>query len=162
MALPSKKHSLIILFVALLLAPSLCLQAGIRPVAPPLQKSVSLMEYVMQQRPTLAQLITKAGLTPTLSGGGPYTLFAPPEDALQGWKSKSTEELHRLLLAYLVKGSYQESDLKDGATLDTMAGSKVTICRKKGQTLIDGVAILQADNRFSNGTLHGLAGPIAL
>ncbi len=146
--------------MVLLLAIALQLQTQQYALAVPQQ--TNLMTYVLQQRPVLAELITKAGLTPTLSGHEAYTLLAPPEAALQRWKEKSTPELRKLLMSHLLKGNYQEKDLKDGATLRTLAGTKITICRKEGSTMVDGVRIVAADQAVQNGMLHGLAAPLSM
>ena len=123
---------------------------------------MTLMQYVMQERPVLAELITKAGLTPILSDDAPYTLLAPPEAELEKLKGLPPVRIRAVLLGHILQGLYQEKDFKDGASVETLAHTKVTVCRKKNYTLLDGVRIAGAHAQVENGMLHSLAGKLDL
>ncbi|WP_439880860.1 fasciclin domain-containing protein [Pontibacter sp. MBLB2868] len=135
-------------------------QAHAHKVVTEYQERSSLLQYVIDTQPTLANLLTKAGLTPILSGNDTYTLLAPPEQELKNLENESPQKIRTILSGHILKGSYKESDLKDGATVETLAGTKVTICRKKDYTLVDGVRIVEANKVVKNGVVHALGGII--
>ncbi|WP_158607179.1 fasciclin domain-containing protein [Pontibacter oryzae] len=120
------------------------------------------MELVIKERPALADLLTKAGLAPLFSADASITLLAPPEAALQSMKQESPERLRAILSAHIIKGSYQEKDFKDGATLKSISGAEITVCRKKDHTLVNGVRIQEANQPAKNGVLHSLSGIIRI
>ena len=123
---------------------------------------INLMQYVMQERPVLADLITKAGLTPTLSEHTSYTIMAPPDAELEKLQDLPPVRLRAMLLGYMLKGLYHEKDFKDGAILETLAHTKMNVCRKKDHTLIDGVRLNSTDKQVENGILHNLSGKLNL
>lgn len=123
---------------------------------------MALMEYVMQEGPVLADLITKAGLTPILSDDTPYTLLAPPEAALEALKELPPVRIRAVLSGHILQGLYQEKDFKDSATLETPARTRVTVYRKKDYTLLDGVRINSGNAQVRNGMLHSLSGKLNL
>ena len=146
--------------IVLLLA---CCQATLaQTVALVPKERMTLMQYVMQERPVLAELITKAGLTPVLSDDVPYTLLAPPEADLYNLRQLPPARLRAVLCDHILKGAYLEKDLKDGSSIETFARTKVNIFRKKNHTLVNGVRIESADTQVSNGILHGISGRIVL
>src|SRR5690606_13384138 len=98
---------------------------------------VTIIQYIMKDNPVLVGLLTTAGLVPVLSGDGAYTLLAPPEQELASLKNESPDKIRDVLSGYVLKGSYLEKDLKDGAAVETLKGSKLKICRKNG-TLVNG------------------------
>ncbi|AKD02830.1 fasciclin domain-containing protein [Pontibacter korlensis] len=137
-----------LLLIALFL---LCWQAG------QAQENASMMEYVIKERPVLAGLLTKAGFAPILSVDTPVTLLAPPEAALQSIATESPERLKAILSNHILKGAHQEKDLKDGETITSICGTSLTIYRKSGKTLVNGIAIQRANLQVKNGVVHELA-----
>lgn len=126
------------------------------------QSNRSIMEYVIQERPVLAGLLTKAGFTPLLSGNTPITLFAPPESTLQSISKESPERLRAILSSHILKGVYLEKDLKDGKTLKSACDTSITIYRKSGKTLVNGINIERADIQLKNGVIHELSSTIRI
>ncbi|WP_276498375.1 fasciclin domain-containing protein [Pontibacter litorisediminis] len=125
------------------------------------QENRSMMEYLVQERPVLSDLLTKAGFTPLLSGNVQITLFAPSESTLQSISNESPERLRAILSSHIVKGVYLEQDLKEGKSLTPVCNtSSITIYRKRGQTLVNGVSIQRPDVQVKNGVVHELAGMI--
>lgn len=116
---------------------------------------VSILQYIMDDRPVLVGLLTTAGLVPVLSGDTPHTLLLPPEEQLESLKKESPDKIKSVLSGYILKGSYLEKDLKDGATVETLNGNKLNICRKKG-TLINGVLMTNTNQEVRNGVVHQL------
>ncbi|WP_266203634.1 fasciclin domain-containing protein [Pontibacter kalidii] len=125
------------------------------------QENRPMMEYLIQERPVLAGLLTKAGLTPMLSGDAQITLFAPPESALQSINEESPERLRAILSSHIVRGIHLEQDLKEGKTMKSVCSSTgITVYRKKGQALINGVPIQRPNLQVRNGVVHELGGLI--
>lgn len=126
------------------------------------QERMTMIEYMVQERPVLANLVTKAGLTPILSDDTPYTILAPPEAELEKLKDLPPVRLRAILSGHILQGLYQEPDFKDGATLPTLAHTNMRVCRKKDHTLIDGVPIGGEHVQVKNGILHSLSGKLNL
>lgn len=152
---PHKNIALSFLLIVFLLFNSKKMQAQ-GTVAEYQNNNRSLIDHIVKNRPELVKLLTAAGLIPTLSNSSEYTLLAPPEDALQEYKEESPERLRLLLAGHIIKGKYLEKDFKDGATVQTLAGTNVRVCKKKGNTLVNGVAININDLAFRNGIVHGM------
>lgn len=126
------------------------------------QGRMTMIEYMVQERPVLANLVTKAGLTPILSDNTPYTLLAPPEAELEKLKDLPPVRLRAVLSGHILQGLYQETDFKDGATLQTLAHTNIRVCRKKDHTLIDGLQIESKHVQVKNGIMHSLSGKLNL
>ncbi|MFD1186170.1 fasciclin domain-containing protein [Pontibacter rugosus] len=143
-----------IALVALILA---CWQVSIAQSQPQ-----SLLQHVIQERPVLAGLLTKAGLAPVLSADAPVTLLAPPESELQSLQQESPERLRAILSNHIILGSYQEKDMKDGSSIKTIGGTSLTTYRKKDYTLVNGLRIQQSDQQVKNGILHEIIGVLQI
>jgi hypothetical protein len=127
------------------------------------QERVSLMQYVMQERPALASLVAKAGLTPLLSDdNASFTILAPPETELRKLEELPAARVRAILSGHIIKGVYLEKNLRDGATIETLARTKVNICRKKDYVMMDGVRIASADKMVGKSILHNLSGVLNL
>lgn len=126
------------------------------------QERMTLMQYVMQERPMLADLITKAGLTPLLCDEAFYTLLAPPEADLSELQQMDPARLRAILSGHILKGAYLEKDLKDGSSVETLSRTKLNVFRKKDYTLVNGARIESANNKVGNGIMHGLSGRLTL
>ena len=107
-------------------------------------------------RSQLTELIMKAGLISHLSGRKPYTFFAPAEETINQLNKLPAEKLHGLLLNHIVAGEFKLTELNEGTRLKTMGGNYLTIIRKGNVTLINGIAIVTADESASNGVIHTL------
>ncbi|UOR07276.1 fasciclin domain-containing protein [Hymenobacter aerilatus] len=121
---------------------------------------------------TLVKAVQAAGLDGTLSGPGPFTVFAPtnaafdklPKGALAGlMKPESKEKLKGVLTYHVIQGRLLAADLKDGQELTTMNGEKVKISVQGGKVMIsngkDAPATVQtADVVSNNGVTHVIDG----
>jgi len=117
-----------------------------------------MLQYLLAERPVLAELVTKAGLSPLLSGNSTYTLLAPPEEALSSLQQEAPERLRAIVASHLLTGAYKENSLKDGARLQTLAGTQVRVCRKEDYTLVDGIRVKEANVSVKNGVVHVIGG----
>lgn len=135
--------------------------AGVHEMMP----SQSIVENISSdpELTTMASMLRQAGLVEDLSGTGPYTIFAPTNDAFaalpQGtvedlMKPENKERLVAILTNHVIAGKTNAADLQDGNTLRTMADAPLQIDKKMDQVMISGAGIEKADKVSSNGVIH--------
>jgi uncharacterized surface protein with fasciclin (FAS1) repeats len=125
---------------------------------------------------TLVAAVKQAGLVKTLQGKGPFTVFAPDNDAFAKLPKKTTDSLMMdankkslatILTYHVVAGAYDAAKLKqiaaDGGTITTVEGGKLTPVVKGGKVEIEDesggtVTVTQADVKSSNGVTHVING----
>ena len=114
---------------------------------------------------TLVAAVTTAGLVDALSGEGPFTVFAPTNDAFaalpEGTVASLLEEANRdtltsILTYHVVAGEYLAADTAAGAyELETLQGDTVNIVvGEDGTVTVDGATVIAADIKASNGVIH--------
>jgi uncharacterized surface protein with fasciclin (FAS1) repeats len=112
---------------------------------------------------TLVAAVKAAGLAETLSGAGPFTVFAPtneafaklPAGAVDGLlKPESKAKLTGVLTYHVVPGALKAADLKDGQKLKTVQGEELKVSVKDGKVMINGANVTIADVVSSNGVTH--------
>lgn len=112
---------------------------------------------------TLVAAVKQAGLVETLSGTGPFTVFAPtneafaviPKATLDGlMKPEMKADLTKILTYHVVPGAVKAADLKDGMELTTVQGGKLKVSVKDGIVMINGAKVTIADVVSSNGVTH--------
>lgn len=116
---------------------------------------------------TLLTAVEAAGLAETLSGKGPFTIFAPTDEAFAALPAgtldmllkKENRELLRTVLSYhVVAGSVMAKDAaavaKKGGSVTTVAGQRLTVQTPKTGVKIGEGTVLQADIVCSNGVIH--------
>lgn len=111
---------------------------------------------------TLLSTIESAGLTETLKGDGPYTVFAPTDEAFAGVPAETLDailsnqtELTRVLTYHVVAGSYNASDLAGVDNLTTLEGSTLNVSTD-GEVMVDGATVVTADIQATNGVIHAI------
>ena len=111
---------------------------------------------------TLLAAVEAADLVETLKGEGPYTLFAPTDDAFATLPGGTVEELLmpenrdlliRVLDYHVVPGAILSADLSDGMTPRTVEGSTLEIRATDGVRVND-ATVTQPDVAASNGVIH--------
>jgi len=111
---------------------------------------------------TLVAAVQAAGLVDTLKGEGPFTVFAPTDEAFaalpdgtveQLLKPENKDKLTAILTYHVVPGKVMSGDLSDGMMAATAEGSEVTI-QTKGGVKVDGANVVAADVEASNGVIH--------
>jgi uncharacterized surface protein with fasciclin (FAS1) repeats len=113
---------------------------------------------------TLVDLIFQAGLYGTLSGAGPFTVFAPTNaaflESLVGDKtSLSAEQLFSILTYHVVEGIYPVTDLKDGTILTTIQGDTLSFERTEETVeFTNGQRIIVPNILATNGIVHFIDG----
>jgi len=111
---------------------------------------------------TLAAAVQAAGLLETLQGAGPYTVFAPTDEAFAEiqtevdklLKPENKAELSKILTYHVVSGKAHAADLEDGQELITLEGSKLKVTVKNGNIMVGGAKVSAADIEASNGVIH--------
>jgi transforming growth factor-beta-induced protein len=118
----------------------------------------------------LTEAITKAGLVSALEGPGPFTVFAPTNDAfntlfnqlgVSGIEDLSAETLTPILLNHVIYGNVKAADVTTGyvATLNNTAPGQNMVkiyVEKTGSVMVDGSKVIAADVEATNGTIHAI------
>jgi uncharacterized surface protein with fasciclin (FAS1) repeats len=121
-----------------------------------------------QSLSTLVTAVKAANLVETLQGDGPFTVFAPTNDAFNKLpagtldtllKPENVEQLKSILTYHVIAGEVKSSDLKDGQVVSTVQGATLTVNITDGKvTLTDAKGnkstVVTADVDASNGVVH--------
>ncbi len=109
---------------------------------------------------TLLTAATAAGLAETLSNDGPFTVFAPTDDAFSALPEgtveallKDTEKLKAILLYHVVAGKYKAKDVINKDEIKTVQGQSIHIDASDG-VKVDDAHVIQADIEAENGVIH--------
>jgi uncharacterized surface protein with fasciclin (FAS1) repeats len=112
---------------------------------------------------TLVAAVKAAGLVETLKGEGPFTVFAPTDDAFKALpagtlddllKPENKDKLVAILTYHVVPGKVLSGDLKGKKTeAKTVQGTAVTVDATTG-VKVDGANVIQADIMATNGVIH--------
>jgi uncharacterized surface protein with fasciclin (FAS1) repeats len=110
---------------------------------------------------TLVAAVQAAGLVETLSGEGPFTVFAPtdeafaliPEADLQALLADK-EALTAVLTYHVVPGKVLAKDVVTLSSAETVNGQSVEIMVRDGKVMIDGATVVATDIEASNGVIH--------
>jgi uncharacterized surface protein with fasciclin (FAS1) repeats len=114
---------------------------------------------------TLVAAVTAAELVETLSGEGPFTVFAPLDDAFAALPAGTVEslvqpenkaKLQSILTYHVVAGKVLSTDLTDGMKATTVNGAEITIHLKDGKVLINDAEVVVADVETDNGVIHAV------
>ncbi|XP_047472767.1 transforming growth factor-beta-induced protein ig-h3-like [Penaeus chinensis] len=109
----------------------------------------------------LVDLVVTAGLADTVSNGGPFTIFAPSNEAFEALDPQlvnsllaDTEMLKNVLLYHVVSGRVASSSLRDGMVVDSVQGGPLRINVRGNGVTVNDVAVTQADITARNGIVH--------
>jgi uncharacterized surface protein with fasciclin (FAS1) repeats len=110
---------------------------------------------------TLVTAVTKADLVQTLSGAGPFTVFAPTNAAFAKIPAAQLDailadkaQLTKILTYHVVPGKVMAADLQPTQSVKTVEGQNVEIKVSSGQATINGCNIVKTDIEASNGVVH--------
>ncbi|MFO7524642.1 MAG: fasciclin domain-containing protein [Ignavibacteriaceae bacterium] len=110
---------------------------------------------------TLAAALTEAGLIETLKGEGPFTVFAPTDEAFAKLPKGTVEALLKdksaltnILLYHVVAGKVMAKDVVNINSAETVQGSSVNIKVVDGKVMINDAQVISADVNASNGVIH--------
>jgi uncharacterized surface protein with fasciclin (FAS1) repeats len=111
---------------------------------------------------TLVTAIKAAGLGETLSGQGPFTVFAPTNAAFAALpkgtlakllKPENKATLVKILTYHVVPGAVYAKDVKPG-DVKTVEGSSIKIAVNKGKVTVDKAKVTKTDVKANNGVIH--------
>lgn len=111
---------------------------------------------------TLVAAVKAAGLVETLQGKGPFTVFAPTDEAFGKLpagtvesllKPENKEKLVGILTYHVVSGKVMAADVKSGM-VKTVNGKELTVKAWDGKVSVDGAKVTAADVAASNGVIH--------
>jgi uncharacterized surface protein with fasciclin (FAS1) repeats len=117
---------------------------------------------------TLVAAVKAAGLVETLSGEGPFTVFAPTDEAFAALpegtvesllKPENKEKLIAILTYHVVPGKLMAADVLDAKKAKTVQGNSVKVTTEKNESgatsvLVDGAKVTATDILASNGVIH--------
>ena len=115
---------------------------------------------------TLAGLLVDAGLVQALRAAGPFTVFAPTDDAFKAVPAATMDAvfadpalLTAVLTFHVVAGqNLKLADMPDGTVLTTLQGNTLTITKKGDKTFVNDIEIVAGDVPATNGTIHVISG----
>ena len=112
---------------------------------------------------TLVAAVQAAGLAETLKGEGPFTVFAPTDDAFAKLpagtlddllKPENKEKLAAILTYHVVSGKVMAKDVMTMKEAKTVNGQNVMVSMQADTVMIDNAKVVQADVECSNGVIH--------
>lgn len=110
---------------------------------------------------TLVAAVKAADLVETLKGAGPFTVFAPTDEAFKKIPEKDLQalladkkKLAAVLTYHVLPASVKAADVKDGKTIKTVQGSEVKFVVADGKVKIDNATITATDIMTKNGVIH--------
>lgn len=110
---------------------------------------------------TLAKALTAAGLVQTLKGKGPFTVFAPTDEAFAKLPPGTVEgllqdipRLKAVLTYHVVAGKVKAADVVKLTSARTVNGQSVSIRVEDGKVMVDNATVVKTDIAASNGVIH--------
>jgi uncharacterized surface protein with fasciclin (FAS1) repeats len=114
---------------------------------------------------TLVAAVRAADLLTTLTSEGPFTVFAPLDEAFaelpEGTvetliKPENGQQLTSILTYHVLLGKIMSTDLSDGMKAATVNGAEVTVHLKEGKVFINDAQVVLADVETDNGVIHAV------
>src|SRR6187402_3043880 len=112
---------------------------------------------------TLVRALQAADLVATLKGAGPFTVFAPTDEAFAKLppgtvenllKPENKAALQRVLTYHVVAGKVMAAQAATLPSAKTVSGDTLTITAKGGGVMVDGAKVVKTDIVASNGVIH--------
>ena len=112
---------------------------------------------------TLAAALQAAGLVDALKGDGPFTVFAPTDEAFAKLPAgtldsllepENKDQLTAILLYHVVPGKVMSSDITGPLNPETLQGTTIAVVPEGGKVMVNGATVVKADVVASNGVIH--------
>ena len=133
-------------------------------LVPEEDQSTTVVDVVVnsENHTILEAAVVAAGLVETLSGDGPFTVFAPtdaafallPEGLIDQLLEDPTGDLTTILTHHVHSGNVLSTDLINGMMVPTLAGTELTVSLMDSMVLIDNANVSIADIETENGVVH--------
>ncbi len=116
---------------------------------------------------TLVAAVEAAGLVETLKGEGPFTVFAPTDEAFAALPEGTLDELlmpenretlQAILTYHVVAGQVMAEDAMGLESAETVQDQSITITTMDGSVMINDATVIQADIEAANGVIHVIDG----
>jgi len=159
----SRLSVLVAVAAMLFAAPAAFAQYGDKAEAPSLVEVVVATDALS----TLETAVKEAGLVEALSGEGPFTVFAPTDDAFGALpegtvasllEDQNIETLKGILTYHVVAGKLEAADLSDGQVLETLSGAPLRVSVSDGTVMVGGATVVTPNVAASNGVAHVIDG----
>lgn len=113
---------------------------------------------------TIVGILNTSGLASQLEAAGPFTFFAPTNEALTALPGGTLEALaqdptllQKILLYHVIQQKVLSSDITSPITAPTLAGETLEVTNTNGMVMINGTAmVIAADIQAGNGVIHGI------
>ncbi|HET9826760.1 MAG TPA: fasciclin domain-containing protein [Chitinophagaceae bacterium] len=110
----------------------------------------------------LAEAFQSTGLMETLSQAGPFTVFAPyneafrklPPGTYESLMQKRKKDLANILSYHIIAGAIKTKEMKDGEKLRTLTGEELIITLRNNKVFVNGVHVINPDIEASNGIIY--------
>ncbi|AET64045.1 fasciclin domain-containing protein [Methanothrix harundinacea] len=146
------KRALIVLFVVSMLS------MGLSAAEDEAAKTIVETAVEAGDFNTLVAAVEAAGLLDTLNGEGPFTVFAPTDEAfaaVEGLDELDAETLAEILTYHVASGAIMAADALNMATIPTLQGRNLTVeATDEGVLVNNGAKVTTADIFCSNGVIH--------
>jgi uncharacterized surface protein with fasciclin (FAS1) repeats len=112
---------------------------------------------------TLAKALTAADLVATLKGPGPFTVFAPTDEAFAKLPAgtldnllepENKDKLRRILTHHVVAGEVRAADVVKLQSAKAVSGDTITVKVRDGKVHVDDAVVTKTDIQASNGVIH--------
>ncbi|MCE5298782.1 MAG: fasciclin domain-containing protein [Methanoregulaceae archaeon] len=128
----------------------------------PLQKDIVQTAVADGRFTTLVAAVQAADLATTLSGPGPFTVFAPTDDAFKKLPPGTVEtllkdpkgQLSQILLYHVVPGKLMAADVVKQTSLATVQGKPLNVTVQNQTVMVDGATVVITDIETKNGVIH--------
>jgi uncharacterized surface protein with fasciclin (FAS1) repeats len=155
-----KKHNLTTLWVAVLMI-SVVVFASADYINSMEKKSIVETAVGAGKFNTLVTAVKAADLVETLSGPGPFTVFAPTDEAFNALPAGTVEsllqnkdKLRAILTYHVVAGKVMAADVVNLTSAKTVNGQEITIMVKDGTVMVDNAKVIMTDIECTNGVIH--------
>merc|ERR1711871_1697099 len=133
------------------------------PPAPPTVKNIVQLAQSVPDLSTLVSAVVAGKLATTLESAGPFTVFAPTNEAFAKLPHATLahlldpaniKELDSVLTYHVIAGNVQSKDLKPFQDVKTVEGSSLRIASYNGTVYVNNGMVTAADNEATNGVVH--------
>ena len=145
----------------LILVAALALGVAFAPPAPAQAPDIVDTAIAAGNFTTLAKLLTEAGLVETMKGPGPYTVFAPTDDAFAKVPKETVDallkdkaQLQKVLTYHVLTSKWTSDDIKLVESTGTAQGQSVVFGEKDGALTVNDAKVVKADIDCANGMIH--------
>lgn len=109
----------------------------------------------------LMESLRESGMDQTLTQAGPYTIFAPSDEAFSKMPAEERDALRHdkqhlkvVMEMHIVRGTVLFADTKQGQRVTSLSGQPLTLHKVGNAWLVEGATVLEPDVKVDNGVIH--------